>query len=332
MSLHLVVSALALTVLMSPTTWATEDALVWTDARGFESVTGCERTVQAPPTTGPFAKLGDQVIEITEAVPQIQASPFSLPGSYWQALSTPVGLETLMCPDASPHEFLVFAVHLPTQPDAIHKVAVPLAGAELFKYSKLHSSKIADQEFMSATGNTAQNHLLERVQAVQGTMEYVVCTRSDQLNVRDESLAKVLFQVHALERAKPVQSFGTDEIQKTINGKTYSFIKVQFPERSTGSDTGFVADDFIKLKSECGGQTPPVTEPNASPGWTFPTNKRASLSYKTGMRRFQASRSGGTRWHAACDIYRVQGEDAVSVSGGQVIRDRLLLLSRDLCH
>lgn len=323
MNSYLVTSAIALTTLMSTATWAAEATLTWTDERGFESVAGCESSMQAAPAQGPFAKLGDQVIEITEANPLTQTSPFPLRGSYWQAVGAPSSFEVLSCPGTISAEFLIFAVHLPDHPESIHKVAVPLTGAALFKYSKFHSSDRADLDFMSSTGAVRpETPLRERVQATPGTMEYVVCTRADQLNVRDESLTKVLFQVRSLEGAKPVQSFGTDEVQKTIDGKTYSFIKVQFPNRAAGSNLGFVAEDYIKLKSECGGQTPPAKDISATPSWTFPTNKRASVSYKSGMRRFLASRSGGTRWHAACDIYRVQGEEAVSVSSGQVIRDR----------
>lgn len=52
----------------------------------------------------------------------------------------------------------------------------------------------------------------------------------------------------------------------------------------------------------------------------FPLNNRPTDSYMSGMRRFGANRGGGSRVHAAADLYRHRGDDLVAVANGTVIR------------
>ncbi len=160
------------------------------------------------------------------------------------------------------------------------------------------------------------------VRVLEGPLDYIACMAGERLNLRDETLSKVLFTVKRHEPAKVVQSFGQDQQEKTIDGVKYVFIKVQFPERTEDPNIGWVAQVYIKTKSECGNYTEPAPSPVPLSEWTFPTVKRASQSYKTGARRFGASRSGGSRYHAAADLYRVHGEKVLSVNTGKVIRDR----------
>lgn len=156
------------------------------------------------------------------------------------------------------------------------------------------------------------------VEVVDGSLEYVVCTTSSRLNVRNESLNQVIFQADRFEELLPVQSFGQDRKQLQVGSKTYTYIQAQFPARS--DRRGWVAEDFIKPRGQCPGLQEPQ-KPIVNLGWQFPTVKRPSSSYKTGARRFKANRGGGSRYHAACDLYRVRNEEVVSVNGGQVIRD-----------
>jgi len=175
---------------------------------------------------------------------------------------------------------------------------------------------------LSQSAFPASDDLPPGVEITSGPLDYVVCTSSQTLNVRDESLAKILFVVSRFDAVKPVQSFGTDRLKKTISGVEYTFTKAEFPNTLGSLKVGWVAEKYLKARAECPGagqaELPKETETNA---WTFPTMKRATTSYKEGMRRFKASRSGG-RLHAACDLYRVTGEQAVAISDGKVIRDR----------
>lgn len=161
------------------------------------------------------------------------------------------------------------------------------------------------------------------VEFTQGALDYVVCIAGQNLNVRDQTLSKILFTVSGLEPAKPVQSFDVDTTKKTINGVEVRFIKAEFPQVNSTAKVGWIADKYLRTRAECVGAslTPNSAEDSQQSSWSFPTIKRPSTSYREGMRRFKASRSGG-RLHAACDLYRVTGEQAVAVTDGTVIRDR----------
>lgn len=195
----------------------------------------------------------------------------------------------------------------------------------------MHACKLAVSFFILASlpftpafpeGNATSESLVAGVEALEGPLEYVVCSSNGPLNVRNEQLTNVLFTVIKGDRALPVQSFGTDSIKKIMGGKTYYFIKLQFPDRKSKLNTGWVAKSFLSLKSQCAGLANPAVPPVAtSPAWVFPTAKRAVQSYVSGMRKFKASRSGG-RLHAAADLYRVINDSVLAVTAGTVIRDR----------
>ncbi len=157
-----------------------------------------------------------------------------------------------------------------------------------------------------------------------GPLRYVVCTSGSSLNVRDQSLKRILFTVPAYSEAKPMQSFAPGWLEKEINGVLYTFVKVQFPDRMSTENVGWISEDFLKVRSQC---PQAVTDSNLSPApsrlqWSFPTVERPTHSYKTGMRRFGSSRDGGQRLHAAGDLYRVDDEPVLSISAGQILRDR----------
>ncbi len=162
--------------------------------------------------------------------------------------------------------------------------------------------------------------LFNGVSATSGDLSYVVCTASTELNVRDRSLSNILFQVKPSEKVIRVQSFGNNTLEKTIDGKVYSFIQVQFPEISEKIKIGWVAEELVRLKSQC----PIAIQENniaADGRFVFPTAKRPTQSYKTGMRAFKASR-GGDRIHAAVDLYRNHSDPVLAVTTGTVIRGR----------
>lgn len=175
----------------------------------------------------------------------------------------------------------------------------------------------------------------EDLKLINSKQEHVVCINEDTLNVRDESLEKVLFKAEKNETVLPFQSWGSsDTKKKIINGKEYTFVKIQFPEKE-GENVGWLAQDYVRLEGQCsvtpkkddtttGGMTPMKTGPIKSIDDAaccgFPTIKRPTHSYLSGMRRFKAGRSRGKRLHAACDLYRYHGEAAVSIADGKVTR------------
>lgn len=250
------------------------------------------------------------------------------------------------------------------------------------------------------------------VPVIEGPLSFVVCVKESGLKVRDQKLAKQIFVANRFEEATPMQSFGAEKQKLVVDGKTYTFIQVKFPARAEGQNVGWVAEDFIKAKSECAGfqqasdvkqiiciasgsqnirdealktvkfqadrfedvalrsdwesakkttkidgksyEFVPVLFPqrNNVTGWVtrdvvkektkcehlgaggstaavsggilqsgaFPTISRPTQSYFSGMRAFGARRGGGSRVHAAADLYRKHGEEAKSIGEGKIIQ------------
>jgi len=166
-----------------------------------------------------------------------------------------------------------------------------------------------------------------------GQFENVICVGSNTLNVRNEELDKVLFKAKAGEKVKIFQNWDNSSHEKTINGKVYKFLKVQFADREEeDQQVGFVADNFVEAKSKCKFVRPdaPVNLPtdtqitglDDAKCCEFPTVQTPTHSYTSGMRRFNARRGGGKRSHAACDLYRFKDEPILSIAPGTVVRDR----------
>ncbi|MBT7608307.1 MAG: peptidoglycan DD-metalloendopeptidase family protein [Bacteriovoracaceae bacterium] len=166
-------------------------------------------------------------------------------------------------------------------------------------------------------------------------IDNVVCVSTEHLNVRNTKLDKVVFTAKLGEKIKVFQGWGEHTQSKLINGEQHIFRKVQFSERESEDQViGWIASAFIKTKEKCKyinlrpkGDIDQISEttitglddPNCC---EFPTVKRPSHRYDSGMRRFDAGRSGGKRLHAACDLYRYKDEPILSVAPGKIIRNR----------
>lgn len=162
------------------------------------------------------------------------------------------------------------------------------------------------------------------------SLQKVVCIGSKHLNVRNESLDKILFKAQLGESIKVFQSWDGTEIKRVINGVEHTFHKVTFPNREEkDQNTGYVAASFIKAEDDCPylvKQKEPallssetkITGLNDKHCCDFPTVKKPTHDWTNGMRRFGANRSGG-RKHAACDLYRYKNEPIKSVAPGKVI-------------
>lgn len=209
--------------------------------------------------------------------------------------------------------------------DGTFATAKPISGTS--------QAAVKAQPTASATDDDDEEGDDDTLKAINSSQEYVVCINEDTLAVRDDSLSNVLFRAEKAETVLMTQSWDTpDKKVKNINGKDYTFVKVQFPERD-GKNTGWLAQDYIRLEGQCSvtrkeetstKMTPitqggPIKNIDSEACCQFPTIKRPTHSYLSGMRRFKAGRSRGKRLHAACDLYRVHGEQAVSIADGKVI-------------
>jgi murein DD-endopeptidase MepM/ murein hydrolase activator NlpD len=183
---------------------------------------------------------------------------------------------------------------------------------------------------------SSQNNALPSDISQQAGLQQVVCISGNTLNVRNEGLDKVIFAARKGEQVKLFQDWEGSRKEGKVGNETHNFVKVQFSEReSQDLQIGWVVDSFIAPKSQCEFIKETVTvslpvdksnlkikgidDPNCC---EFPTVKKVTHSYTSGMRMFRANRGKGTRLHAACDLYRYKDEPIVAVAPGTVVRDR----------
>jgi murein DD-endopeptidase MepM/ murein hydrolase activator NlpD len=166
---------------------------------------------------------------------------------------------------------------------------------------------------------------------VQEGLRTVVCTAGASLNVRDESLDRVLFQAFPGEEVVVRQGFDNESITKEIGGETFEFVQVRFQSReASDQNTGFVAKNFIMTAKDCPFAAPTIVVRGPETTITglddekcceFPTVDKVTHPYTSGMRMFGARRGGGSRSHGAADLYRFRNEPIVAVAPGVVVRD-----------
>lgn len=319
-----ITSALFLSLLLTAFQPAAHAAVstnyVWNDMTGVQPVQGCNVTHSKQSLPDIFNKYIDQVVEIIDAPTMTHASAETadLRGSYLQ-IATKDGLPQVMNCAGLAQTFVVFDVYSASESNSFWQIGLSAADLEIFHHSQVLAPEQIEDIYHSATAAPIQEKAV-----AASTTEQVYCLASSQNNVYAANLSSVLFKINAHEVVQPVQSFdGSHQKNKTINGKPIAFIKILVPRLKAGQNIGWVAKHLVKTASTCATYkptVPPAPKPPTTPQWTFPTIKRATTSYKSGMRAFKASRGGGKRWHAACDIYRVKDESAVSVHNGTVVR------------
>jgi murein DD-endopeptidase MepM/ murein hydrolase activator NlpD len=299
--------------------------LVWSNTRGLVEYQACSVSpVVAHPSASVEKQLGDQLNDLTTRAVEVNHY-LNLPGStsptqtFWQATRDESGaLQNLTCEtEKGPRSYVVFSVYDSQQIEPIASV-----GVRADELSILQTEVAPAPLTMAKVSTLSSLDLPASVLVQEGSLENLVCIDSGVLNVRSEDLNSVLFTANRHEPIKLFQSFDAEKPKKTISGTSYTFVKVQFTNRTSGKDIGWIPEQYALAKSACPGANSGLTPtaPAATLAWRFPTVKRPTTSYKSGMRMFNAGRSG-SRIHAACDLYRVKDEQAVAVTAGKVIRN-----------
>lgn len=160
----------------------------------------------------------------------------------------------------------------------------------------------------------------------KGDLTYVVCS-NDSVRVRSaNNLSQIIFSAQPKESVKMFQGWGENKKSINVGGQNVSFVRVQFDDgHGRPSNIGYVGEQFIKLKSQCGGASAAAPAPVAKNTQVsgnccrFPINHEPNLSYTTGERQFGALRDKG-RIHAAVDLYGNLYEPVVAVGPGVVVR------------
>lgn len=295
------------------------ETLIWTNGSGITTADNCQAESVS---TAQVQTLGAEMNERLSKTNEVNAY-LTFPGtsavltqSFWAAARNDGGaLTALNCEtENGSRTYIAFAVYEPQSIAPFALVGVSAEETGIFQYEplKVHST---------VQTTKAPLELPAGVTVTEGSPTNVVCISSGKLNVRDESLERVLYSVDPRTVVKVFQSFG-ERPEKTISGTTYSFVKVQFADRKESESTGWIPAQYVKSETECASPAPKPLVATATSTWVFPTIARPTDSYLEGMRRFNASRSGGKRSHAACDLYRVKDEAAVAVTSGTIIRDR----------
>lgn len=167
---------------------------------------------------------------------------------------------------------------------------------------------------------------------LQDGLDNVVCMQSANAgaNVRDAELTKVIFKSPTGTRVKLFQEFSDSKKETVIDGKPYTFIKVEFDSESSDKKIGYIASDYIVPRSQC--LFAKIEEKEIDPAvdtqisglddpkcCEFPVANKVTSSFTVSQQAFGAGR-GGDRVHAATDLYRMLNEPVVAVAPGVIIR------------
>ncbi len=176
------------------------------------------------------------------------------------------------------------------------------------------------------------NYLNDEESSFITGLETVVCTSGSSVNVRSEDLTKILFTVNNEEALTVFQGWGENSIIGNINGKNYTFIKIEMVNKKDNETrVGFIQSSFVQPKSKCPYARSVMThlkpEDTTFTGLEdplcchFPTQEKVTTPFTEGMRAFGGPRNKGKRAHAAADLYRYENEALMAVAPGVVLRN-----------
>ena len=293
-----------------------------------------------------------------------------LGGAYWRVYFQETFVK-LNCPEfINANDYIIFNVYNKNNSGVISRVAVSASETELFKDVSIFQNYKADNydevdltntldEIINLPGTSSGKKKSDKPNApsldldlptrdktddryneekdvtTQNGTDTIICTQEDYINVRNKKLTQVIFTASPNERIKVFQGWGRNEIEGEVDGKTYTYKKVEFIDKEDrNKKIGYVVSTYVKAKSDChneysntnaGTKLTLIPEDTSFTGLNdknccnFPTMKKVTTKFNEGMRRFGGARDGGARAHAAVDLYRYVNEPIFSVAPGVVI-------------
>jgi murein DD-endopeptidase MepM/ murein hydrolase activator NlpD len=167
---------------------------------------------------------------------------------------------------------------------------------------------------------------------LQDGLDNVVCMQSANAgaSVRNAELTKVIFKSPTGTRVKLFQEFEDTKKERVIDGKPYTFVKAEFDSESRDKKIGYIAKAYIVPRSQClfakieekeidPAVDTQITGLDDSKCCEFPVANKVTSSFTVSQQAFGAGR-GGSRVHAATDLYRMLNEPVVAVAPGVIIR------------
>lgn len=267
---------------------------------------------------------------------KFQQTPIAYTAIYWDETKILRSFEAFTKNEA--HSFvnhILFEDRLETELEGRIGFGAPLANTdtEVENDDQIEADDNAiDEEATNDMATTTSDPDAEETDTK--SFDYRVCIDDNTLNIRNEDLNRVLFKAKKGEKVKIFQGWGNNTQMRSINGVSYTFIKVELAERESSQKVGWAAKRYVQTKENCknlrssGNDDTPsqpignITSLDDPDCCEFPTVKKVTHRFNSGMRRFGAGRSSGKRLHAACDLYRYKDEPALSVAPGKVIRNK----------
>jgi murein DD-endopeptidase MepM/ murein hydrolase activator NlpD len=181
----------------------------------------------------------------------------------------------------------------------------------------------------TATATAIALNLLCTVAAhaqISESIETVACAPGANTELKSKDGQQVIAQLPRATRIKVFQSW-----EKLKAGtQNQSLKKVQLAEAVNGIQYGWIDSENIMTRAECSPQLIAsrsqvkeigklnFTDPNCC---NFPLPSKPNADFASGMRRFGANRGGGSRLHAACDLYKTTNSPILAVTDGTVVQD-----------
>lgn len=180
------------------------------------------------------------------------------------------------------------------------------------------------------------------VTTAKGAPDWVICTQESSLNLRDESLTKVIMTAKRFQSVKLRQGFTSVKKTAKIRGKDYVFIPVQVPgfEKKSHEGIGWMAEGWVKPRSSCPGASASAKEEidrnnekadhaghgksggiYSSDCCVFPINHEPTREMDEGGRKFGARRLKGQRRHAANDLIGSGDTKVYAIDDGIIVRN-----------
>ncbi|MCJ8276359.1 MAG: hypothetical protein MJK18_05935, partial [Bdellovibrionales bacterium] len=126
----------------------------------------------------------------------------------------------------------------------------------------------------STPSSSSSGQTTTPVRVHRGSMEKVVCTRGASLNVRNQSLGRVLFSVRKYESVTPYESWSTNRVTRG----SHTYVRVRFPRINR---EGWVAETYIKVGSDCAGYTGGSNSSSTSGSTTSSTRRSTTAGGST---------------------------------------------------
>lgn len=266
-----------------------------------------------------LAKHGSMVVATVGQLNEVSGRVLNLSGESHRVLSDVFQVESIALNLTKNHEghkvvscenqkYVVFDILDGDNFSKISEIGINLEHSTISRHIHFKSSALLNVSNIPTFGSEKFN-----------LFAHIVCSEEKEISILNKKHNMEVFKAKTGETIVPFQKFKKDE----NSDDTFIYQKVKFSDRAEGENIGWILKKYIKLTSECPYIIIPNDEDGDQPttsGYVFPLVQKPTHPYDSGMRKFGARRGGGTRMHAANDLYRKTNDAVVAVQAGKIIR------------